>query len=106
MRLPVPAPPAGSRALDPLTLGLNATDHIVVVPRFPEFQSKTEFVSRQVLYGGQAASAAVTLARLGLNAKYVGRVGSDDAGRGQIESLVREGVDVSECRVVDGVDSQ
>jgi sulfofructose kinase len=48
----------------------------------------------------------VALARLGLKARYVGRVGSDDFGRMQLASIAGEGVDVSECRVVDGVESQ
>lgn len=106
MRLPVAAPPPGTSAYDAVTLGLNATDHIVVVPRYPEFNSKVEFLSHRVLFGGQAATAAVALARLGLRARYVGRVGSDEVGRLQLASIAGEGVDVSECRVVDGADSQ
>jgi sugar/nucleoside kinase (ribokinase family) len=106
MRLPVPAPPPSTRSFDAVALGLNATDNIVVVPRFPESGGKIEFVSQQILFGGQCASAMVALARLGLRTRYVGRVGSDDYGRMQLESIEREGVDCSECRVVEGVASQ
>lgn len=106
MQLPVPALPEGRSTFDAVSLGLNASDHLIVVPQFPTFNSKIEFRSHQLLFGGQAATAMVACARLGFKARYIGRVGSDDVGRLQIESLKSEGVDLSECRVVPGVDSQ
>jgi len=106
MRLPVPAPPPESRPFDAVGLGLNAVDHLVVVPRYPAFGSKIEMLSHTVLPGGQAATAMVALARLGLRTRHVGRVGDDDTGRLQLDSLDSEGVERSECRVVRGVDSQ
>lgn len=106
MLLPVPAPPRSTRPFDVVALGLNAVDYLVVVPHFPEFNSKIEMVSHEVLPGGQCATACVSLARLGMKARYVGRVGSDEAGRIQLDSLAREGVDHSECRVVAGATSQ
>jgi sugar/nucleoside kinase (ribokinase family) len=48
----------------------------------------------------------VCLTRLGLRARYVGKVGSDDAGRFQIQSLVSERVECSGVRAVDGADTQ
>jgi sulfofructose kinase len=106
MRLPVPAPPPGSRPFDAVALGLNAVDHLVVVPRFPTFGSKIEFTSHRLLPGGQAATAMVAVKRLGLKTRYIGRVGADETGRFQIASLESEGVELSECRVVEGADSQ
>ncbi len=106
MRLPVASPPREPGGFDAVALGLNATDNIIVVPDYPASGSKTQFVSHQVLFGGQCASAMVALSRLGLRTRYIGRVGSDDFGRQQIASIVQEGVDCSECRVVDGVASQ
>ena len=46
--------------------------------------------------GGPAATAAVTLARLGVRVAFVGRVGDDDVGRTVRDGLEREGVDVLE----------
>jgi sugar/nucleoside kinase (ribokinase family) len=106
MKLPVSAPPPDSRPFDAVALGLNAVDHLVVVPRFPAFASKIELISHQVLPGGQCATAMVALSRLGLRTRYVGRVGSDDTGRLQLASLDAEGVERSECRVVQGASSQ
>jgi len=48
----------------------------------------------------------VTLARLGLHTRYIGKVGSDDFGRLQISSLDAEGVESSGVIVVQGADSQ
>jgi sulfofructose kinase len=106
MRLPVAAPPPGARPYDAVAIGLNAVDYLAVVPHYPEFNSKIELVSYDTLPGGQCATAMVALARLGMKTRYVGRVGSDDAGRVQLESLEREGVEHSECRVVEGATSQ
>lgn len=58
------------------------------------------------LPGGQSASAAVALARLGVTARYIGRIGDDDFGRTGLASLADEGVDVSGVVVVPGATSQ
>ena len=52
--------------------------------------------------GGPAATAAVTLARLGVATSFVGAVGDDETGAFIRESLESEGVDVSELAVVPG----
>ncbi len=106
MRVPVPAPTDGSWTFDATAIGLNAVDLVVVVAEYPAHGSKVEIRSRQILFGGQAATAMVSLSRLGFRTQYVGRVGSDDEGRLQLESIIAEGVDCSECRVVEGVRSQ
>ena len=93
-------------AFDAVALGLNAVDHVAVVPRYPAFNSKIELISHTTLFGGQCATAMVSLQRLGLRTRYIGRVGSDLAGQEQIASIRAEGVDVSELRVIEGADSQ
>lgn len=94
------------KSFDAVALGLNAVDHLIVVPRFPEFNSKIPFLSHTLAPGGQSATAMVTLARLGMRARYIGKVGSDDLGRFQINSLLSEGVESSGVRVVDSAESQ
>ena len=91
---------------DAVALGLNAVDHIIVVPHYPEFNSKIQFVSHTLAPGGQSATAMVALARLGLRARYIGKVGSDEEGRFQIQSLLSEGVESSGVKVVEGAGSQ
>ena len=85
---------------DVVGLGLNATDVAIEVPCYPAFNSKVEFLSAGLQAGGQVATALTVCRRFGLRAKYIGRVGSDEAGRFQLESLRREGLDVADVRVV------
>jgi sugar/nucleoside kinase (ribokinase family) len=78
---------------DIVAIGLNATDTLIRVPRFPAFDSKTKILSSALLPGGQAATAAVACRRWGLRSRYVGKIGDDAAGRLQREEFAREGVE-------------
>jgi sulfofructose kinase len=95
-----------NKPFDAVALGLNAVDHLIVVPHYPEFNSKIHFLSHTLAAGGQAATAMVTLARLGLRTRYIGKVGSDDLGRFQISSIESEGVESSGVSVVEGSETQ
>jgi sulfofructose kinase len=64
-------------------VGLNATDTIIRVPRFPAFNSKVEFISATVSAGGQVASALTACRLWGLSSRYVGAIGDDPAGEFQ-----------------------
>src|SRR5579864_3544104 len=83
----------GANQFDVLAIGLNATDTLIRVPRFPAFDSKTKILSSALLPGGQAATAAVACRRWGLRSRYVGKIGDDSAGRLQREEFAREGVE-------------
>jgi sugar/nucleoside kinase (ribokinase family) len=97
--------PAG-KDFDAVALGLNAADHLIVVPHYPGFNSKVELLSHTLAPGGQCATAMVALARLGMRTRYIGKVGSDDLGRFQIRSLESEGVEASGVAIEDGAVSQ
>jgi sugar/nucleoside kinase (ribokinase family) len=86
--------------------GLNAVDHLVVVPYYPEFDTKTRFIAHERGAGGQTASTMTGLRRLGLRTAYAGRFGSDDAGRFGFEALRAEGVDCSSAEMVEGARNQ
>jgi len=79
--------------VDVVGVGINATDTIIRLPRFPELDSKIEILSSEIQPGGQVASAMVACQRWGLKTRYVGKVGTDEAGRLQARMLVREGVE-------------
>ncbi len=87
-------------------LGLNATDTVMTVRDFPPLGGKERVVSVSRQAGGQIATALVTCQRLGLPTRYLGKVGDDDAGRFQIESLGAEGVDITGVRSVPGAPTQ
>jgi sulfofructose kinase len=91
---------------DVVGMGLNAADHICVVPRFPNYEEKLRMTAFKKAPGGQVASALTACAVWGLRAKYIGKVGDDDLGAFSLASLVDAGIDTSEVKVVKGVANQ
>jgi sulfofructose kinase len=81
-------------------VGLATLDTILAVPRLPEADGRVLASELVQAGGGPAATAAVTLARLGARVHFVGAVGADGAGRAVKAELEAEGVDVSELAVV------
>ena len=99
-RLPI------KRQFDVVGFGLNAVDHLIVVPEYPGFDTKVRLLEHQQTTGGQTATTMVALQRLGLSTAYAGRFGSDAEGRFGFESLKSECVDHEFAEVVPGVRNQ
>jgi len=91
---------------DVVGVGLNATDTVLIVPRFPPYAGKAPFEREVVSPGGQVASAMVACARLGLRAKYIGAIGDDERGRIQWESLQSTGVNLDHVQRRKGCPNQ
>ncbi len=83
--------------MDIVGVGLNATDTLIPLSRYPASGSKVEFRSASVLPGGQVASAMVACARWGLSARYVGKLGDDDAAELHRREFAAAGV---EARII------
>ena len=86
-------------AFDVVGVGLNATDTLLVLPRFPAYAGKAPFEEEILSPGGQVASALATCARLGLRTKYIGTVGDDLRGQIQMESLRESGINLDHVQV-------
>lgn len=84
-----------SHQVDVAGVGINATDTIIRLPRFPALDSKVELISNAVMPGGQVASAIVACQRWGLKTRYTGKIGDDAAGQLQRDEMMREGVDAN-----------
>ena len=83
-----------------ICLGLSALDQIWRVPKFFSGGSqKIRSLEYSTIGGGMAATAAVTVARLGGDAAFWGRGGEDAAGREMRDALSERGVDVSQFRL-------
>ena len=104
MRFPFEIPTG--REFEAVGFGLNAVDHLIVVPAYPAFDTKTHLTTHMQSAGGQTASAMVALRRLGLSTAYAGRFGSDAEGKFGLETLQAEGVDVEFAEVVRGARNQ
>lgn len=104
MHLPFELPK--ERVFDAVGFGLNAVDHLVVVPQYPAFDTKTRLIEHAQSAGGQTASAMVGLQRLGLRTAYAGRFGSDAEGHFGLATLKTEGVNVEQAEMIEGARTQ
>jgi sulfofructose kinase len=97
--------PAG-KPFDAVGFGLNAVDHLIVVPEYPAFDTKMRLVEHKQSAGGQTATAMVALRRLGLKTAYAGRFGSDPEGLFGLATLKDDDVNVDYAEVVAGARNQ
>ncbi|MDQ3586156.1 MAG: carbohydrate kinase family protein, partial [Acidobacteriota bacterium] len=104
MRFPFTLP--NGKEFDAVGFGLNAVDHLILMPEYPAFDTKTRLLEHVQSAGGQTASAMVGLQRLGLKTAYAGRFGSDAEGFFGLATLRDEGVDVSRAEVIEGARNQ
>ncbi len=104
MKFPFVLP--GQREFDAVGFGLNAVDHLIVVPEFPEFDTKSRLLEHKQATGGQVATTMVALQRLGLKTAYAGRFGSDAAGKFGFDNLKTEGVNTNFAEVIEGARNQ
>jgi sulfofructose kinase len=94
------------KQFDAVGFGLNAVDHLIVVPEYPAFDTKMRLLAHKQSAGGQTASAMVALQRLGLKTAYAGRFGSDAEGQFGLATLKDDGVNVDFAEVVEGATNQ
>ncbi|MDT4898273.1 MAG: sulfofructose kinase [Acidobacteriota bacterium] len=94
------------KEFDAVGFGLNAVDHLIVVPAYPAFDTKVRLQSHVQAAGGQTASAMAALSRLGMRSAYAGRFGSDAEGQFGFASLKAEGVNTDFAEVIDGARNQ
>ena len=104
MRFPLTLPT--NKPFDAVGFGLNAVDHLIVVPKYPAFDTKTRLLEHKLSAGGQTATAMVALQRLGLKTAYAGRFGSDPEGQFGLQTLKDEGVNIDQAEVIQGSATQ
>lgn len=104
MQFPLKLP--SDKSFDAVGFGLNAVDHLIVVPAYPAFDTKIRLLEHKQSAGGQTASAMVALRRLGLKTAYAGRFGSDREGLFGLETLKDDDVNVDYAEVVEGATNQ
>jgi sulfofructose kinase len=104
MRFPFIFP--DNKPFDAVGFGLNAVDHLIVVPEYPAFDTKVRLLEHKQAAGGQAATTMVALKRLGLKTAYAGRFGSDAEGQFGFQALKAEGVNIEFAEVVEGARNQ
>jgi sulfofructose kinase len=93
-------------AFDLVGVGLNATDTLLLVSKYPEHGGKIAFEREIISPGGQVASALATCGKLGLRTRYIGAVGDDERGRIQIASLRDAGLNLDDVEIRAGCPNQ
>lgn len=83
-------------------VGLAVQDTILTLADLPSGPGKLRASSRADVGGGPAATAAVTVARLGAPARFAGWLGLDATGDAVAAELVAEGVDIGGVRRIRG----
>jgi len=86
-------------SFDVVGVGLNATDSLILLSRFPAYGGKVPYEREVLSPGGQVATAMVACAKLGLRAKYIGTLGDDERGAIQLESLRASGVNLDDIEI-------
>lgn len=86
-------------------VGLAVLDLVFGVEKRPDRGRKVFASSLTEVGGGPAANAAVTVAALGGDARFVGRIGTDSIGDVILDDFSRWGVDSSRVRRIPGVPS-
>ena len=81
------------KTVDLVGVGLNATDTLIRLPDFPQRGSKLEYAAESVMPGGQVATTVSACQTWGLQTRYVGKLGDDDASRLHAREFQRTGVD-------------
>jgi sulfofructose kinase len=87
---------------DVLVIGRACVDHLCVVNHYPVEDTKIRMTARYMEGGGQGATAACCIGRLGGKVSYVGVLGDDDDGRFCLERLEECHVNISQVKVVPG----
>jgi len=76
-----------------LSVGIATVDTIVLVDKYPAANERVIALQSVRAVGGPATTAAVTMARLGIDVALSCVIGDDDSGRFIFDTLKREGVD-------------
>jgi sulfofructose kinase len=97
---------ATQRQFDAVGFGLNAVDHLIVVPEYPAFDTKIRLLEHKQTTGGQTATTMVALQRLGMKTAYAGRFGSDAEGQFGFQALKSESVNIEFAEVIEGARNQ
>ncbi len=79
--------------VDLVGVGLNATDTLIPLLRYPEAGSKVEYREASILPGGQVATTVVACQHWGVRTRYVGKLGDDPAAALHLGEFARTGVD-------------
>jgi ribokinase len=92
--------------IEVIGLGQACIDYLGRVPTYPPEDGKMELLDLQMLCGGPASTALVTLSRLGILTTFLGSISDDPLGVAIAKGLGDEKVDTSYLKITPGYTSQ
>jgi sulfofructose kinase len=92
--------------VDLVGVGLNATDTVIPLTAYPVRGSKVEYPTATVLPGGQVATTVVACQHWGLQTRYVGKLGDDEAANHHHKAFALAGVETQITTVTGGSSAQ
>ncbi len=87
---------------DIVGIGCAIHDLMLIVDKFPEEDSKGGAIESKEQSGGPCGVALIAASKLGVSAKYIGKVGDDNSGSVVQTNLAKYGVDISDLYVAKG----
>jgi len=85
--------------MDVVTVGHILTDIRIRTEEFATPDKESRVTDLEYGPGGSAANSAIAAVKLGKNASVLAKVGMDDFGKLALESIMREGVDISGVKI-------
>jgi sulfofructose kinase len=85
-----------------LGIGQARTDHLAMIDRYPDPETKKELAGLSIQGGGTVATALAVLASFGAEVEFVGKLSDDHFGAFAIQGLEGIGVEVGRCARVAG----
>ncbi|HDJ50616.1 MAG TPA: carbohydrate kinase family protein [Thermoprotei archaeon] len=85
--------------MDVVTVGHILTDIRIRTDEFATPDKESRVIEMKYGPGGSAANSAIASVKLGKRAVVLGKVGMDDFGKLALESIMREGVDISSVKI-------
>ncbi|MHA1264367.1 MAG: carbohydrate kinase family protein [Candidatus Helarchaeota archaeon] len=91
--------------VDIISIGGVNIDLCAVISEFPHIDEEVEISNLDSLPGGSAANYITGVARLGVSAGFIGKIGDDKYGNELIKAFQEEKVDISHLLIEKGVSS-
>lgn len=88
---------------DIIGIGSSVYDTLMVIPRYPDEDTKLEGIETKVQGGGPCATALVAAQKLGESAAYMGTIGDDPFGKFMLDDLAHWGVNTQYVHAVPGI---
>jgi sulfofructose kinase len=87
-------------------IGQSSIDYIGFIEKYPPEDTKCEVSQWHISGGGPVPTALVALSRFGMSTRFMGKIGSDEAGKIIKDGLIKEKINITYLIEQEGAHSQ